>query len=173
MESRYALFVLLFLTSLGIRMLYEFLKEAHKVEPDNKPVVAIVFAAMCILWISWFSLCPLDPLPFDLPAVVRFSGLALFVAGLVLAFGALISLRGVEHIDHLVTTGIFSRLRHPMYTGFILWIFGWAFYHGAILSFIVGLPLMANIFFWRKLEESRLLIQFGEAYQQYRQASWF
>jgi protein-S-isoprenylcysteine O-methyltransferase Ste14 len=56
-----------------------------------------------------------------------------------LAVGALIQLRGVENIKHMVTAGLFRKIRHPMYTGFILWIFGWSVYHGALLSLAIGL----------------------------------
>ncbi len=38
----------------------------------------------------------------------------------------MIQLKGLENINHLVTTGLFSKIRHPMYDGFILWILGWA-----------------------------------------------
>ena len=44
-----------------------------------------------------------------------------------------------------------------MYTGFVLWILGWSTYHGAIVSLAIGLVGIANILYWRRLEEARLL----------------
>jgi len=85
----------------------------------------VVFAAMCLMLLSWHFLGPLDPLLLSLPGIVRRVGLAGWVVGLDLAVGGVIQLRGLENIDHLVTSGLFSRLRHPMYTGFVLWILGW------------------------------------------------
>jgi protein-S-isoprenylcysteine O-methyltransferase Ste14 len=82
-------------------------------------------------------------------------------------------LKGVENINHLVTTGLFSRIRHPMYAGFILWIFGWAIYHGALLSIIVGFMGIGNILYWRRLEEAELELRYGENYRRYRKETWF
>jgi protein-S-isoprenylcysteine O-methyltransferase Ste14 len=173
MDNGFYIFLALFLVSLIVRTGYELLKEVGKVKPENNLVFAFVFASMCVLWFSWFGLCPLDPFRINVPDLVRWGGLVLFVAGLILAFGALFQLRGVENIDHLVTSGLFARLRHPMYTGFVLWILGWSIYHGAIASLAVGLMGIANILYWRRLEDARLLARYGEAYQRYRLATWF
>ena len=93
---------------------------------------------MMVLWASWFSMCPMEPERPIVPAFVSGIGLAALAAGLVLAVGAVIQLRGVENIDHLVTTGFFARVRHPMYLGFTLWILGWAVFQGAVVSLASG-----------------------------------
>jgi len=118
-------------------------------------------------------MCPQDPVCLSLSPAVRGAGLALVVLGWVLALGALAQLRGVENIDHLVTTGLFSRLRHPMYTGFILWIVGWAAFHGAAVSLLPGLLGIVNVLHWRRLEEQKLESAYGEAYRAYRRSTWF
>ncbi len=87
--------------------------------------------------------------------------------------GALAQLRGVENVDHLVTTGLFSRLRHPMYTGFILWILGWATFHGAAPSLLPGLLGIANVLYWRHLEELKLESTYGDAHRTYLRSTWF
>jgi len=171
--NSYLNLVVVFVLCLFIRTGYELLKEARKINPESKLIFAIILAVMCALWASWFGLCPSDPFQINLPEAVRWSGFALFGLGIVLAVGALIQLRGVENIDHLVTTGLFSKIRHPMYVGFILWILGWSAYHGAIASLAVGLIGILNILYWRRLEEIRLLAQFGDTYRQYRQTTWF
>jgi protein-S-isoprenylcysteine O-methyltransferase Ste14 len=173
MDIRYFVFIVLFLLSLAIRSSYELLKEAGKVNSESKIVFGFIFATMCALWVSWFALCPLDPFQINLPDAVRWSALALFVVGMVLAIGALLQLRGLENIDHLITTGLFKRIRHPMYTGFGLWILGWSIYHGAIASLAVGLIGIANILFWRRLEDTRLEARYGDTYRQYRLTTWF
>ena len=173
MESSYLVLVVCFLVCLLVRTGYELLKEAGKVNPENKLLLAFIFTAMCALWVCWFSLCPLDPSQVYIPDAVRWGALGLFILGMVLAVGALLQLRGVENIDHLVTSGLFARIRHPMYTGFILWIFGWSTYHGAIASLSAGLVCIANILYWRRLEETRLLARYGETYRQYQQTTWF
>jgi protein-S-isoprenylcysteine O-methyltransferase Ste14 len=152
---------------------YELLKEARRINPESKPIFAFIFTSMCLLWVSWFSLCPMDPFRVDFPDSVRWIGLAIFIIGTLLAVGALIQLRGVENIDHLVTTGVFRKLRHPMYIGFISWILGWSIYHSGIISLALGLIGIASVLWWRHLEEARLEVQFGSSYQHYRLTTWF
>ena len=173
MEPSYLILLAIFVVSLFIRTGYELLKEGGKVNLENKLIFASIFTTMCALWTSWFGLCPLDPFRVDLPAVVSLSGLGLFVLGIILAVGALLQLRGLENIKHLVTSGFFAKIRHPMYTGFMLWILGWSTYHGAWVSLLVGLLGIGNILYWKGLEDSRLVAQHGDAYRQYKVTTWF
>jgi protein-S-isoprenylcysteine O-methyltransferase Ste14 len=173
MKTEFLVFLGLFLGGIAIRMVYEALKKTGRIDPRNKIIFTIVFLAMCLMWASWFSLCPSDPSPLAMPTFIHWIGFAVFVAGLILAFGALIQLRGVENIDHLVTRGIFARFRHPMYLGFIFWILGWAIFHGAAVSLAIGLIAVANIFYWRHLEEIHLEAAYGDVYKQYRRQTWF
>jgi protein-S-isoprenylcysteine O-methyltransferase Ste14 len=173
MKTGYLLFVGLYFLGLMIRVVYEQLKKNDRVDPKNKTTFTIVFFAMCLLWVSWFNMCPLDPIQLSIPPVAKWTGFCTFLAGLVLAIGTVIQLRGVENINHLVTKGLFSKIRHPMYVGFILWIFGWAIYHGAIVSLFVGLAAIGNIFYWKRSEERELESVYGETYLEYRNRTWF
>jgi protein-S-isoprenylcysteine O-methyltransferase Ste14 len=173
MNTSFLIFISLYLGSLLARTGYELLKKAGRLNPKNTFVFAVIFAVMCLMWVSWFSMGPLDPWRFGFPNFVRWIGLVIFISGMGLALGALAQLRGVENIDHLVTTGLFSKLRHPMYTGFILWILGWAIYHDAITSLLIGFVGIGNILYWRLLEDENLEEQFGEDYRKYRQGTWF
>jgi protein-S-isoprenylcysteine O-methyltransferase Ste14 len=173
MEGAFVVFAILFLSSLAVRVIYELLKEARRIDPENKVVFAGIFSVMMILWVSWFSLPEVDPVPLGVPETVRWAGLAVFAIGTILAVGALVQLRGVENIDRLVTTGLFSRIRHPMYLGFICWFLGWSTVHDAGASFVLGLVGIGGVLWWRHLEEGRLEKQFGESYLQYRRTTWF
>lgn len=173
MNTQYILFLSFFLIGLIIRTTYEMLKKAGKVDSRSRVLFIIIFLTMCLLWIGWFAMCPLDPLSLTVPDTVRSIGLALFILGMILAIGALVQLGGLENIDHLVTTGLFSFIRHPMYTGFILWIIGWAIYHGALASFLAGFIGIANILYWRQLEENKLESTYGENYRIYLNRTWF
>jgi protein-S-isoprenylcysteine O-methyltransferase Ste14 len=161
MRTDYLTFAIQFLVSLGIRLVYEYLKEVQKINKERKPIFLFVFTAMCVLWVSWFTMRPADPFRLDLPDALPWIGLMTFAAGTVLAVGAFIQLRGVENIDHLVTTGLFRRLRLPMYVGFLLWIPGWSIYHGAIVSLTFVVAGIVNVLWWRQLEDKRLEVQFG------------
>jgi protein-S-isoprenylcysteine O-methyltransferase Ste14 len=173
LNADYSIFLSLYLACLLVRSSYEVLKKSGRVNPENKWLFPLVFTAMCTLWFSWFAMCPVDPLPLALPDAVRWAGLGIVIIGLGLAVAALVQLRGLENIDHLITTGIFSKLRHPMYTGFLSWIVGWSMYHGALVSFLVGLLGIGNILYWRMLEERKLELQYGETYRAYRNQTLF
>ena len=173
MDRTYFILLILYISSLAIRTTYELFKKAGKADPGSKPLFIFMLIVMCAMWMSWFAMCPLDPLKFTLPSWLAFTGLGMFILGLILALGALFQLRGVENIDHLVTTGLFAFVRHPMYLGFILWIVGWSVYNGAMASFMAGLIGIANILYWQHLEDNHLLATFGEKYLHYRQHTWF
>ncbi len=173
MPTEYFFYVALFLFGLVVRTGYELLKEKGMVNPENRILFVSVIGAMILMWTSWFSMCPLDPLRFALPQVVCSFGLIIQVLGLCLAIIALVQLRGLENIRHLVTTGIFSKLRHPMYIGFISWIVGATLYYGAAASLAVGLLGIGNILYWRRLEETRLELAYGEEYLRYRERTWW
>jgi protein-S-isoprenylcysteine O-methyltransferase Ste14 len=60
-----------------------------------------------------------------------------------------------------------------MYAGFILWIFGWAAYNGAVISLILGTITIFHIFYWKRLEERELEAAYGDKYLEYRSRTWF
>lgn len=173
MNYEYLFFLGLYMAGLITRTGYEILKKRGRVDRGSKVVFACVFAAMSLMWMSWFGMCPLDPLQFPLPEILRRVGLGVLVAGVGLVIGAFFQLRGLENIAHLVTSGLFSKIRHPMYTGFILLILGWAVYHSAAVSLAAGLAGIGNILYWRRLEEEELESRYGEVYREYRKGTWF
>jgi protein-S-isoprenylcysteine O-methyltransferase Ste14 len=168
LNTPFNLVLILCLSGLGIRMIYEELKKAEKIDPQNKLTFALALLGMSLFLPSWFFLCPLDPWRVYLPAVVHWIGIAMAVAGALLALIALATLRGVENIDHLVTGGLFRYLRHPMYTGFILWILGWITASGAMMSLIAGVVSIACVLYWARLEEVKLTEAYGDGYREYQ-----
>lgn len=173
MNSEYLILLAVYSTGLLIRAVYESLKKDGKLDRRNWRVFAVVFTAMILMWASWFSLVPLDPWRLALPDPIRWIALGAVVLGLVIAVGALTQLRGVENIDHLVTSGFFSKLRHPMYIGFIAWFLGWSIYHGAIVSLVAGLVGIRSVLNWRQLEDEDLEKRYGHMYREYRAGTWF
>jgi len=173
MNPFYFVFLGLFLVCLVVRTGYELSKKSGRIDPNSKILFDFILAAMIALWVSWFSMCPIDPFPISLPAPLRWIGFAMVILGAGLAVGALVQLKGVENVRHLVTTGLFSKIRHPMYTGFLCWIVGWSMYFGALTSFIFGVIAVFNILYWRRLEEEALELQHGESYRIYRKRAWF
>jgi protein-S-isoprenylcysteine O-methyltransferase Ste14 len=173
MDRTYLFVAGLCLISLAIRTGYELLKKVGRVDTNNRAVFAVVFVAMCLMLLSWPVMCRRDPWRIAVPYVARWISLGVLVAAPGMAIGGMLQLRGVENIDHLVTTGLFSRLRHSMYVGFILWIVGWVVRYGAVVSLAAGVLCIGNILYWRQLEENALESQYGDVYRSYRRGTWF
>jgi protein-S-isoprenylcysteine O-methyltransferase Ste14 len=75
--------------------------------------------------------------------------------------------------DHqLVRTGVYRRLRHPIYTGMLLVYLGLALQSGR-LNALAGFAL-AVAAYWRKLglEEQLMKIRFGSEFEAWRKESW-
>jgi protein-S-isoprenylcysteine O-methyltransferase Ste14 len=66
----------------------------------------------------------------------------------------------------LVTRGLYCWMRHPLYTGGLLFIWFTPLMTRNLLALIVGLTLY--LILGAFLEERRLLHEFGEAYAEYR-----
>jgi protein-S-isoprenylcysteine O-methyltransferase Ste14 len=106
-------------------------------------------------------------------------GVALVVAGLVLAVWARIKLAGnwsgtvtLKKGHEIVRTGPYRWIRHPIYSGLLIGFLGSAIALGELRGLIA--VLLAAVAFWRRirLEERRLGEHFGEAYAEYRRTSW-
>jgi protein-S-isoprenylcysteine O-methyltransferase Ste14 len=73
----------------------------------------------------------------------------------------------IQEGHQLITTGPYSRIRHPMYTVFIFYFLS-LFLVSANLLLLVTWILMTIVFIVRiPKEEQMLLEQFGNAYQEY------
>jgi protein-S-isoprenylcysteine O-methyltransferase Ste14 len=85
--------------------------------------------------------------------------------------GSAFSLRAKAH--HLVTTGLYSRIRHPVY--FFGTIAGLASVVALQVWWVLVLALLLeSITVVRAVREERILESvFGEEYRQYRERTWF
>ena len=70
----------------------------------------------------------------------------------------------------LVTSGIYSLIRHPMYTGWILFIIGLSFISQHWLSIIIGILMTILIYLAMIGEETNTIRKFGDPYKQYMQS---
>jgi protein-S-isoprenylcysteine O-methyltransferase Ste14 len=107
----------------------------------------------------------------------RWAGLALGVIGLAgvitarYALGRSFSVRAKA--TALVTSGIYSRIRNPIYVSGVVFLIGiaimlWKFYLLTLLVVIIPMQI------WRARREARVLEEkFGEKYREYRRRTWF
>jgi len=173
MNPYFFAFAGVFVVGLLIRDAYELLKKAGRLDTRDARVFTGVFSAMIALWVGWFGMGPTDPVRVPVAPVTWWTGLSLVAIGLVVAVWGVAQLRGLENIDHLVTSGLYARIRHPMYVGFILWILGWSLAWGAVVSLGLGALGLLSILWWRHLEDVDLESRYGVAYAEYRATTWF
>jgi protein-S-isoprenylcysteine O-methyltransferase Ste14 len=155
-----------------VRTVYEFVKHKKLLEPSKLSFV-IILIDMVILWMSWFLLNSLDPHRIEIPVIIRYSGVILIFAGMVLFLTGLFTIKTLEsYKGNLITKGIYSKIRHPMYTGFILWLIGPPLLYGSLYSFVLSIVFIANVLYWRQLEEYELEKRFPE-YLNYKKKTLF
>ena len=117
-------------------------------------------------WISWF------PLPF--PSFIRWGGI-------ILGFSVIPFLiwthRTLSHFwsadleiqdkHRLITAGPYSRIRHPMYTAFILFTLSSVLLAANLFVTIFGLLICIMLYPISKQEEQMLIREFGDQYKAY------
>jgi protein-S-isoprenylcysteine O-methyltransferase Ste14 len=111
------------------------------------------------------------------PAFVTWIGLCLFIPSIILFSIARIQLGSAFQVsaeaNKLVKTGIYKKLRHPIY------YFGFTFLLGIALithfyPFLIVLLLLVFLQRTRmKREEAVLAEKFGDEYAEYRKQTWF
>ena len=77
---------------------------------------------------------------------------------------------GSEHIEGLVTTGVFAKIRHPMYVSLMLMYLGLAIAWGVAWMLPASLFFSALTVMTATKEEEFLLDKFGLHYEEYMQA---
>lgn len=128
--------------------------------------IATVFAVFAqLLW---------NVAKWDLPIMVRWVGLTLFIGGVLLSVysrvvlgGAYSTARNFSKPDHLIQRGPYSYVRHPIYSGTLLMGLGFELVVASYLFFAVLILGTVIIYFCAKEEEKRLMDWFPE-YGDYR-----
>jgi protein-S-isoprenylcysteine O-methyltransferase Ste14 len=75
-----------------------------------------------------------------------------------------------QQIERLVTTGVFSKMRHPMYLSLILMYLGLAIAWGVVWMLFPSILFSALTVLTTIKEEEVLLRRFGHQYEEYMQA---
>lgn len=70
----------------------------------------------------------------------------------------------------LVQTGLYKYIRHPIYTGIILFALGWGVFDESIWKISIGMLLWVLFYFKSSYEETLLMNKF-EAYKAYRETT--
>lgn len=155
-----------------VRFAYEILKHKNILKPTTLSFV-VVFTNMALLWTSWFWLCSLAEAPIYLHPAIRYAGIVLVFAGLLMFLTAFLTIKTLETYEgDLITKGIYSRIRHPMYLGFLFWLVGMPLYFEGFYSLILAVPFCMNVLLWKHLEEIELENRFLD-YKVYKKRTIF
>lgn len=123
-------------------------------------------------YISWIYMIFSDPFQMPLPYALPI-GLALGMLGLITAGLGAREKKGFTEVDKLVTTGIFSRLRHPIYVGMALLYIGFPLAAGSIFTMACTILWLPFILAWRHWEQLELTRRFGKKYRDYMKSTLF
>ncbi len=112
--------------------------------------------------------------------VLLFPGVILIALGLIVSTKAsqAISVSTVADMrtdrrPQLVTDGIYSRIRHPLYLATILLLLGMAAVYPFTNVLVFALSLIGYVLVGAWLEERKLLLQYGQEYLEYRKKAGF
>ena len=154
-----------------IRSSYYVLANRGSKLAENKKFITVLFIVMFLLWSAWFFLSTNDPFKMNLPSWARYTGLAFFIIGVLLFILSHMTIMR-KKTNELIKTGIFSKIRHPMYFGFIIWIIGFPIFMNAGFTLASAILWVPQILYWRKSEEKQLENKY-EDYEEYKKQAWF
>jgi len=116
----------------------------------------------------------------EFPSAVFYIGSVLIVFGLLMRWYSIwyigkaftVQVKIVENHE-LITSGIYKKIRHPSYTGLLMYYLGLGLVmeNYVCLSLLLVAPIIA-VLYRIQLEEGVLLGHFKQAYQTYQKRSW-
>jgi protein-S-isoprenylcysteine O-methyltransferase Ste14 len=135
------------------------------------PLLAVIYLALVYV-LAW-----LLPLPLAIPPMLQMVGFLLAILGFLLGLAALLTFRraGTTVNPHgqaarLVTTGIYSFTRNPIYLGFLLIVIGIPLDSGTYWGILLA-PVLVILFNRLVIqpEEEYLTRKFGEQFISYKE----
>lgn len=133
----------------------------------------LIFVTLQVLLFILYFLAPFDH-QWRLPFWLSCAALVVCVSGLLVALLAVFQLR--RNLSpfptpvgqgELITTGLYKSIRHPIYTGLILFFTGYAVYDGSFAKVLCAL-LLFLLFYFKSQYEEQLLIEKFPQYPEYK-----
>jgi protein-S-isoprenylcysteine O-methyltransferase Ste14 len=138
-------------------------------------MVEIVLTIVIFIgYVGWGLMIFIDPIRIEIADYIAVPlGLAIGIPGLVLFVVSAKSKRGFNELDYLVTDGVYSKLRNPMYVGIMLIHVGFPIVAKGLLSLLSAIIWIPLILTWKYMEEKGLEKKFGEEYTEYKKRTTF
>lgn len=113
-------------------------------------------------------------LRFELPEIFDYIMLPLMATGIAVILISLFQLNKnlspfptPKENSELITTGLFSKIRHPIYSGILLLAFSFALYQNSGFKILISFFLLILFYFKTGYEEKQLSLKFPE-YKNYK-----
>jgi len=115
---------------------------------------------------------------FNMPEYVHALGFIICTVGVIFIIAAILTLGKYFTTSinpkGLVTTGIYSKIRHPMFTGAILVYIGIVVIFQSIIGFLLVLFILLPFFIYSAIEEEKILSEkFKDKYLAYKKKTLF
>jgi len=123
-------------------------------------------------WIGWFLMLFFET-SIQLPTYLIITGLIISVISLIIGALSIITKKGFRKEKELITIGIYSKIRHPMYLGLILMHLGLPLSLGKLLTLLSTLLWIPQILAWKYWEEKELIKRFKKKYKDYQKRTLF
>ena len=154
-----------------LRTLYAVLENKESKLAGNNNISKILLVVMFFLWFSWFGMSFHDQYEMNLPTSIRYGGLIFFIVGFATFAVSHLNIKGVKS-DKLAKRGIYLKIRHPMYYGFIIWMIGLPIFMNALFTLTSAIIWIPQILYWRTAEERQMEKKYND-YQEYKEKTWF
>jgi len=153
---------------------------AHKWREDERSPFRVLVPAWLIMWIGIGAItAPLRALAIYSTPWSWIPAVLLFALGIVLYFragahfslaqlGGLPEVRPNHHDDRLVTTGIRSRVRHPVYLAHLCEMLAWSIGTGLVVCWALTAFAIATGAVMIRMEDAELRMRFGDEFSAYQ-----
>jgi len=146
----------------------QFIKETMRIKFKDIIYVGIQFLLFAMY------LFEVKKLRFELPDIFDFIMQPLMVTGIAVILISLFQLNknlspfpSPKENSELITTGLFSKMRHPIYSGILLLAFSFALYQNSGFKILISFFLLILFYFKTGYEEKQLILKFPE-YKNYK-----
>ncbi|MEM9848527.1 MAG: isoprenylcysteine carboxylmethyltransferase family protein [Bacteroidota bacterium] len=144
------------------------LSQMNKTKKDYFFVALQLLLFLCFVFAS-------DLYQFPFPKILQILGLIFSVLGLLIILLAIFQLSDAltpfpspKSGASLKTNGLYQFVRHPIYTGILIFCFAWTYHTGALSQLLVSVSLYVLFLYKSRYEEERLVQVYGEAYVIYQ-----
>ena len=162
------------LVSYIVHTVPHFYENSEREYASSKTVEVIITIIVFIGYSAWVFMIFSDPIKMEVNKYVAVPlGLLIGIAGFAMFVISAIAKIGFSELDHLVTKGIYSRIRNPMYLGIILLHIGFPIAARSLLTLASAIIWIPIILVWRYMEDKRLARKFGSEYLEYKAQTFF